>query len=218
MTELNDDARHFLDCLARAAMDEDPFRHWRLDGVLTPKAAQGLFALPMPEPEDFIFDGRRESNNAKRIFFNPEMQEHFPIAAKFAQALQSQPVIRAIEAACETRLTGTYLRIEFCQDREGFWLEPHTDIGPKKFTMQVYLNEGESAEDWGTDLFTADKQWRRSVPAAFNSGLIFVPGSRSFHGFRARKIDGIRKSLIVNFVSEEWRNRHELAFPGNPAA
>ena len=213
---LNEDARNFLDCLDHAWADDDPFHHWRLAGVLTRTAAQALRELPIDEPEDFIFDGRRESNNAKRVFFNPEMQSRFPAAAALAQALQAREVTQAIETRCGTTLTGTSLRIEFCQDRQGFWLEPHTDIGPKKFTLQVYLNEGENADSWGTDLFTPDKQWRRSVPAAFNSGLIFVPGGNSWHGFRDRKIDGIRKSLIVNYVSDEWRNRHELAFPNQP--
>lgn len=216
MTPLNDDARNFLAALDQAQIEADPFRHWRLAGVLTKEAIQSLSTLPIAEPEDFIFDGRRESNNAKRVFFNPDMRRRFPSAAKLAEALQSKAVTGAIEAACATKLAGTYLRIEFCQDREGFWLEPHTDIGPKKFTMQVYLNEGESAEAWGTDLFDSNRQWRRSVPAGFNSGLIFIPGGNSWHGFRARKIDGLRKSLIVNFVSDEWRNRHELAFPDAP--
>ena len=49
-------------------------------------------------------------------------------------------------------LGGSFLRIEYCLDTDGFWLEPHTDIGAKLFTMLVYLSDHPEAEDWGTDI------------------------------------------------------------------
>jgi hypothetical protein len=36
---------------------------------------------------------------------------------------------------------GSYLRVEFAQDTDGFWLEPHTDLGVKAFTMLLYLSD-----------------------------------------------------------------------------
>ena len=38
------------------------------------------------------------------------------------------------------KLRDSHLRIEYCLDTDGFWLEPHTDIGAKLFTMLVYLS------------------------------------------------------------------------------
>ena len=38
----------------------------------------------------------------------------------------------------------------------------------------------------------------------------------TWHGFLPRQIDGVRRSLIVNYVTSEWRNRHELAYPDKP--
>ena len=45
---------------------------------------------------------------------------------------------------------------------------------------------------------------------------MFVPSNISFHGFEKRKIDGVRKSIIINYVTNEWRAREQLAFPTQP--
>ena len=52
---------------------------------------------------------------------------------------------RAISRRCSAPISsGTYLRIEFAQDIDGFWLEPHTDLGVKVFTMLLYLSKDPS--------------------------------------------------------------------------
>ena len=33
-----------------------------------------------------------------------------------------------------------------------------------------------------------------------------------------RQIDGVRKSVIINYVTSEWRAREQLAFPNAPIA
>jgi hypothetical protein len=43
--------------------------------------------------------------------------------------------------------------------------------------------------------------------------MLFVPSAATFHGFERRPIAGVRKSMIVNFVSDEWRAHEQLAFP-----
>lgn len=40
----------------------------------------------------------------------------------------------------------------------------------------------------------------------------------TWHGFGKRPIGGIRRSIIVNYVKDEWRSRHELAYPDRPVA
>jgi hypothetical protein len=55
-----------------------------------------------------------------------------------------------------------------------------------------------------------------SAPGDFNCGLIFIPGTKSYHGFEKRPIKGIRRSLMLNYVGPEWRARHELCFPNHP--
>ncbi|MFY7958508.1 MAG: 2OG-Fe(II) oxygenase, partial [Elsteraceae bacterium] len=122
----------------------------------------------------------------------------------------------AFETLCGVSLAGGYLRVEYCLDSKGFWLEPHTDIGAKLFTHLIYLSTGPGSEAWGTDLLRPDGELVARAPATPNSGLIFIPASDSWHGFAPRPIEGVRRTLIVNYVREEWRARHELCFPEQP--
>ena len=34
------------------------------------------------------------------------------------------------------------------------------------------------------------------------------------HGFEKRQIKGVRTSLIINYVTNEWRAREQLVLPG----
>lgn len=47
-----------------------------------------------------------------------------------------------------------------------------------------------------------------------NSGLLFVPGKDTWHGFEKRPIHGLRRTLIVNYVDDSWKARHELLHGG----
>jgi len=106
------------------------------------------------------------------------------------------------------------LRIEYCQDIDGFWLEPHLDISVKLFTMLVYLSGEPELRDAGTDIYDSGPHHRLAATAPYekNRGLMFVPGGNTWHGFSKRPISGVRKSLIVNWVTPEWRDRWELAY------
>ena len=48
--------------------------------------------------------------------------------------------------------------------------------------------------------------------------MVFVPSDITYHGFEQRKIEGVRKSVIINYVTNEWRAREQLAFPDTPIA
>jgi hypothetical protein len=113
-------------------------------------------------------------------------------------------------------LGGSSLRIEYCLDTDGFWLEPHTDNGAKLYTMLIYLSDEPGSEAWGTDTLDGSDGFVASTPHVRNGGLIFIPGADTWHGFHRRPIAGVQRSLIVNYVRPEWRSRHELTFPEQP--
>ena len=46
--------------------------------------------------------------------------------------------------------------------------------------------------------------------------MVFVPSNTTYHGFEPRKIEGVRKSVIINYVTNEWHAREQLAFPDHP--
>ncbi len=190
-----------------------PFRHWLLADILPPGVGAAVCGLPIPAPAIADTKGRRETNNATRSHFGAENRARFPVCDDLARALQEGPAVDAIQLICGIDLEGSSLRIEYCQDSDGFWLESHTDIGVKKFTFLIYLS---GAENLGTDLMSAGGDVLGSAPFAPGRGLIFIPGADTWHGFRRRPIAGVRRSLIVNYVGPEWRARHELAFPDRP--
>ena len=206
----------FLTALARAREEEAPFRHWLLRGVLAPALLAALDAWPHPAPDVRYARGRREEHNATRRYVDAAAVRDFPPARALAETFQDARTVAAVETRCGIDLAGASLRIEYAQDRAGFWLEPHTDIGVKAFTMFVYLTSGAGARDWGTDLYFDRETHAGRLPFANNSGVIFVPGETTWHGFEPRPMDGVRRSLIVNYVTAAWRNRHELAYPDSP--
>ncbi len=208
----------FLSSLLRTAPKTVPYRHWLMTDVIPDAAAREIVDLPIAAPEGLTFSGRRETNNASRTYFDTQARDRFPVVRAFTDAFQSPETVATIERACGTDLSGTSLRVEFCQDVEGFWLEPHTDIGVKKFTMSLFLCQGEGADDMGTDIFDTNKQWVARAPSHFNTAMLFIPSNITFHGFKARHFASVRKSLIINYVTQEWRNRQELAFPDKPVS
>ncbi len=211
-------AGELLRAVDAAQQGSVPFRHWLIETPLPPEMPPAIAALPLAAPVIADTLGKRETSNSLRVFFSPEMRARFPVCAALAAALQRQAVVARLAARCATPLAGSFLRIEYCQDTDGFWLEPHTDIGAKLFTMLIYLSDAPGSAGWGTDLMTPDGAVLATAPYRANSGLIFVPGGDTWHGFRRRPITGVRRSLIVNYVKPEWRSRHELSYPAEPVA
>lgn len=207
---------HARAALAEAQRGEMPFRHWTFSNILPDALCDAVRALPFAPPAIEDTQGRRETHNSTRIFCGTEHQARFPACATLAATFQHPSVIATLDSLCGTTLTGSFLRIEYCLDSDGFWLEPHTDIGAKLFTLLVYLSTDPGSEDWGTDLLAADGTRVARARAVPNTGLIFLPGADTWHGFARRSIAGVRRTLIVNYVRPEWRSRHELAFPDRP--
>lgn len=211
-------ARRFLDSLGGSRRETVPYRHWFLTGALPTDTCGEIVSLPFAPPPVRETYGKRATNNDKRCYFNSENRCLFEVCDQVARAFQSPLVTRALEAECDISLTGSSLRIEYCQDIDGFWLEPHTDIGVKRFTMLIYLSSGPESETWGTDVLDADHRIVKTARSDFNSGLIFIPAGDTWHSFHKRPINGVRKTIIVNYVEPEWQARHELAFPETPIA
>ena len=207
---------HLLQCLERSEETAVPFRHWRLSDVFPARLSAALIELPFKPAGLGDSQGKRATHNHLRQFFAPAVCRRFKLCREVADGFCDLVVVRRLEQLCGLDLRGSFLRIEYCQDGEGFWLEPHTDIGAKLFTMQVYLSPEPGADLWGTDLLDSDWNLVTTVPAAFNSALVFVPAADSWHGFHKRPIRGIRRSVIVNYVKGEWRSRHELVDPRHP--
>ncbi|MBX9926668.1 MAG: 2OG-Fe(II) oxygenase [Hyphomicrobiaceae bacterium] len=200
----------------RAPANPEPYPHWFLKGCLPHECAEAVRSLPFAPPSLGGISGKRELHNATRIYFDIANRAKFPVVEAIAAGFQSPVLTHKIETAFGTELAGSYLRIEYAQDTGGFWLEPHTDLGVKVFTMLLYMSTDPRHASLGTDIYDADKKHVSRSPFEPNGAMIFVPSDDTFHGFESRDIPGVRQSLIINYVTEEWRAREQLAYPDKP--
>lgn len=207
---------HFHASVAKSQRQSEPFTHWRLSDVMPMATVAALRALPLKPQETGGVSGAREIHNATRNYFDQANVKKFPACADLAGVFQAPEVAATLGAAYGTNLKGTYLRIEYAADTDGFWLEPHTDLGVKKFTFLYFISDEIEHDDLGTDLYRAKDSHYGRQPFIPNTGLIFIPSSNTWHGFEKRPIHGVRLSVIVNYVSQDWRERQQLSFPDQP--
>lgn len=193
-----------------------PYTHWHLRDVFPAAVHAELKDMAFPVADLGGVSGTREVHNADRVYFAGDNLQTFQSAAATVEAFQQEETVRLLADVFSAPLDNTFVRIEYAQDTDGFWLEPHTDIGVKMFTMLVYMSDDPRHADLGTDIY-ADKDTRvgRS-PFEPNSAMVFVPASNTWHGFEPRPIHGVRRSIIVNYVTPDWRAREQLAFPESP--
>jgi hypothetical protein len=214
----DDVAARFLDSVNTSSSSPQPYRHWILTQCLPADTVDDILALPFDAPSLEGVSGKRELHNNTRKYFDADNRKEFPVCEAVAQAFQDKRITSHVEKVFGTNLKDTYLRIEFAQDIDGFWLEPHTDLGVKAFTMLVYLSKDPSHRDLGTDIYDGDKRHAGRSPFEPGAAMVFIPGDNTYHGFEKRPIEGVRTSLIINYVTNEWRAREQLAFPEAPIA
>ncbi len=215
LPDVADIADHFCRALREARRDERPYRHWKLANVLPESMCTGILTLPIAPPVVCDTKGRRETFNDQRTFFTPSLRARYPACAVLSEALQRPETARQFEETCGIKARGSLLRIEYIQDLDGAWLEPHRDIPEKLFSMVIYLCTGPDAKDWGTDIYDAERRWVGRASAEFNSAVIFIAGPNTWHGFDPRPINGVRRLMEINYVTR-WRDREQVAFPERP--
>ncbi len=195
---------------------DQPYKHWILTKCLPDDVTEAILGLPFPAPDLGGISGKREVHNATRKYSDQENMGKHAVCKALNDAFQDPRVTRRVAEFFGTGLDGTYLRVEFAQDTDGFWLEPHTDLGVKLFTMLLYMSKDPSHTNLGTDIYDADKKHVARSPFQSNAAMVFVPSNITYHGFESRKIEGVRKSVIINYVTNEWKAREQLAFPDRP--
>lgn len=212
-------ADHFSRAVRESSRNEQPYRHWILTDVFPESLCTGILTLPIAPPALGPTDGTRDTYNSSRTFITPLLRSKFPTCAVLADALQRPDVARLMAETCGIEAEGGFLRMEYIQDTDGAWLEPHRDIPDKLFSMVVYLfTGGPDAAEWGTDIYDAERKWIGRSAGEFDSGVIFVPGPATWHGFDPRPIVGVRRLMEINYVRPTWRDRDQLAFPDCPLA
>ncbi|MEM8936703.1 MAG: 2OG-Fe(II) oxygenase [Pseudomonadota bacterium] len=199
--------------LSVAQRHDEPYPHWLINKMLPDAAVAALQTVALPIAELEGVSGKRELHNDTRHYVDEKNRAAIPVFAALGDAYQNPQMVGVLERFFGASLVDTFLRIEYAQDVSGFWLQPHTDLGVKKLTMLIYLSDDPAHENLGTDIYNADKTWAKRSPFKPNLTMAFVPGDATYHGFEQREISGVRKSLILNYVTKDWRDREQLAFP-----
>jgi hypothetical protein len=196
----------------RRAFDE-PYRHYLIENAFPADVADALATLPFAAPTLDGVSGKRELHNDKRSYFDAAGMARFPVMRAVAEALQSQRITRLIADTFTAPIDDTFLRLEYAQDVDGFWLEPHSDLGVKKFTCLIYLSDGPGHDKLGTDIYWSRERHYGVSPFKRGAAMIFVPADNTWHGFEKRPIEGVRRSVILNYVTHDWRAREQLSYP-----
>lgn len=204
------------DSFKTAKGSDTPYRHWNISHCLPDDAIDAILDLPFPAPALGGVSGKREIHNATRKYFDAENMGRYPVCKAFCEAFQDARVVDSIVKTFGAPIKSSFLRVEFAQDTNGFWLEPHTDLGVKTFTMLLYLSKDPSHSNLGTDIYDTEKKHVGRSPFEVNGAMVFVPSNITYHGFEPREIKGVRKSVIINYVTNDWRAREQLAYPTTP--
>ena len=197
--------------LKNCQFEQVPFKHWKINNVFSSHIYKALVDLPLDPPESYGLDGKRISG-ASRIFFTRENCSRFSVCDEVVNIFQSPEVILSLERLLDINLSNSYLRIGYYVDKMGFWLKPHTDLDVKLLTMTIYLYKKLESDDIGTDLFDEELNLVLTAPSRNNSGLIFIPGKNTWHGLNEKHFAGLRKLLIINYVTSKWENIEELCY------
>ncbi len=197
--------------LEKERSEHEPFNHWIFDKVLDEKTVDSLLAIPFKAPTIFDHWGKRDAYNSSRIFFTPENCKANSTLKNIVNVFNNPDVISQLGNMVDVDLSKGKLRIEYTLDTGHFWLEPHCDIPEKLLTFLVYLSKDPDSHKWGTVLYNEDKHYVGQAPYKSNTGLMFCAGENTWHGFREQNIRGVRKNLIINYVTKDWRSKQELA-------
>ncbi|HTT07582.1 MAG TPA: 2OG-Fe(II) oxygenase [Gammaproteobacteria bacterium] len=209
-------ANCFVRSLKNSEKHTHPFPYWLLKDVLPQPTVDAILALPVEPAKVAYTMGTREYNNASRTYFDAENLKRYKVCNEVAEALQSREAVTQVEQTFGINLKNSFLRLEYAQDSDGFWLEPHTDIRVKLLSLLIYLSKEPEAETLGTDIYDGNKKFFKSTPFKSNHALAFVPAADTWHALDKRPFPCVRRTLIVNYVTNEWRNRFELAYPEMP--
>lgn len=186
-----------------------PFKHWEVENALPTELTEQILAVRIPRTDGFAYDGTRASDSQlrpggtppRRMFIDTNTKDSHPFFQDLIDALLSEPVIEVVNNKFGVDTTDLYLRVEYINDFDGFFLDPHKDIVEKRFSMLLFLGDG--PEHMGTDFYDADLNVVKTVSFRHNNAYVFLPGDDTWHGLEKKSIPDRRCSLLINYVTFE---------------
>ena len=192
---------------------DSPYTHWVVEQPVTSEVLTEVVTTPMNKGPR-AFDGTRAADDggggldAKlRLYITDENVDEFPALGKLINELLAPDTVMQFEKMLQRDLSDAYLRVEAIADVDGFWLKPHKDIKEKLMSMLVYVNVWGENEELGTDIYDDDLNIVKTIPYRNNLGYRFAPGDNTWHGLEKKKINTVRRSILINYVTFEtcWK-------------
>ena len=204
--------------IEKASRKSKPWPWYGLSGVLNEEQVAEIRGMQFAVIGKRLHGGKRSDNTSHRRYVTSSMDT--PALVDLVEEFRTVEVQQAIhELVYKTAGTyeGLYVRMEVLDDRPGFWLEPHHDIGEKLISCLIYVNETDEDESLGTDLYSNSGSTYsllepvRTVPFIHNTGYLFSQfdgNGNKVHGVeKGKEIKVERRGLQINYVTFEtpWR-------------
>ena len=136
-----------------------------------------------------------------RCFLDKNNSNEFPQLTKLAKELQKKETYTYVGKLVGKDLSKSFVRIEICCDRKGFWLKPHCDIKEKLLSCMLFVNRFDESEQLGTDFYNENMEKVKTVPYKNNYGYFFSSDEKRWHGMEKKEIKKDRRCIQVNYVT-----------------
>jgi hypothetical protein len=178
-----------------------PFTHYVIKDVFCEKELSEIRKLDL-ELHSGKLNGERASNQNRFFITKSNINDNF-VFERIIDYFSRDSVIEMFEKESGRTIRGNYLRVEFLEDKESSWLEPHCDIEEKLVSLIIYLNDTNEDEKNGTVLYNEDMMKVRTIPFIDNSGFYFFAGKNTWHGLEPVDVKQSRKAIMVNYCTFE---------------
>lgn len=179
--------------------NDKPFKHYTFTDFFCDKELSNIDNIKLKNHSASL-RGARTSNNNRFFVDNENMHNNFTLE-RIVEFFLKKDIIDMFEEESGKKIRGNYLRVEFIEDKEKSWLEPHVDISEKLMSFLVYLNNTNEDESIGTALYNEDKEFIKTVPYIDNTGFYFYPGNNTWHGLESVDIKERRRAVMVNYCT-----------------
>ena len=211
---------NFLDSIKNKSKNSsDPFKYWEFEKPLTEEMIDEIYNVELDDPAKYNinYDGTRAIDGGEgkfregitdggkalkfRCFLNSYNCSEFPQLTKLVKELQKKETYTYVGKLIGKDLSKSYVRVEICCDRKGFWLKPHCDIKEKLLSCMLFVNRFNESEQLGTDFYNENMVKVKTVPYKNNYGYFFSSDEKSWHGMEKKEIKKDRRCIQVNYVT-----------------
>lgn len=183
-----------------------PWHHYTFNNFFTDEDFHTLKNLEINQADYSNITGYRDVIKG-RTFLNNKAIEHNPALLPIARWLDRKEYYKN---CFDTQITNTFVRAEIIHDRYPFFHDVHVDLPCKNLTIIVNIDKDDD-KNLATDLYHTKQHHAKKLKWIANGGVAFKITPDRWHGFEPIEYVGIRKIMIINYVTiDEWRDKDQL--------